>query len=52
MVKNSCDNCGQEFGGPLDQEEHKGKKYDLCAPCRALLNGEKDKAKDKFFKKV
>jgi len=43
MKQYFCDSCGQQFGGPLDEvpitDEHGvTTMYDLCAPCRKILN--------------
>ena len=52
-----CDQCGKEFPQPLDEEKYKDihgewHVFDLCAPCRKKLAGEKDKPVKSYFDKL
>ena len=53
MIQYFCDNCGQQFGGPLDQvsitDEHGVITiYDLCAPCRKIMNDTQNNVQKSF----
>lgn len=53
----ACDRCGQEFGGPLDEEQYTDENgvttiFDLCAPCRKELKTAKQKAEKAYFDKL
>ena len=52
-----CDNCEKEFPSPLDEEKYTDEHgvttiYDLCAPCRKILQEDKQKPVKNFFNKI
>lgn len=52
-----CDNCGNEFPSPIEEERYKDEHgvehiFDLCAPCRVELETERKNLHHNFFKKM
>lgn len=52
-----CDNCGDQFSSPLDEEKYTDDNgvshtLDLCAPCRKKLSDIRKDSDKKFLSKL